>query len=87
MKKSVINDIFHGFRGDMETMNRTNSEESSKIVCQTYDELKEKLSPEMFTLHQKLVDALEDDWAEAVDFYFAEGFKLGLAIGVECMED
>lgn len=57
------------------------------IVCAAYDELKEKLSPELLNLHQKLVDALEGNWSSELDFYFVEGFKLGLQIGIECMEN
>lgn len=89
MKKSVIIDIFNGFRGHRETMNmpKDNIKENMGIVCDTYDELKEKLSPELLTLHQKLVDSLENEWSEEVNFYFVEGFKLGLLIGIECLEE
>ena len=31
-------------------------------------------------------DACIKQMTEEVDFYFAEGFKLGLLIGMECME-
>lgn len=89
MKKSVIKDIFYGFRGHRETMNMPKDiiNDNMSIVCDTYDELKEKISPELLNLHQKLVDSLENEWSEEVDFYFAEGFKLGVLIGVECMEE
>ena len=54
MKKSVIKGIFHGFRGHMETMNMPkDSQEKLGIVCDTYDELKEKISPELLNLHSK----------------------------------
>lgn len=88
MKKSAIKDIFHGLRGNIEGMGTPkNDKENLSIVSDTYDELKEKLSPELLNLHQKLVDALESDWSEEVDFYFTEGFKLGVLIGIECMEE
>lgn len=88
MKKSVIKDIFHGFRGHIDTINIPKEDKvKSGIICNTYDELEEKLSPEHLKLHRKLIDALENDWAVDVDCYFAEGFKLGLLIGIECMED
>lgn len=88
MKRSAIKDIFNGFKGYRETMNIPNeSKKDLDVVCNTCDELKEKLSPELFNLHQKFVDALESGWAEEVDFYFAEGFKLGVLIGIECMEE
>jgi hypothetical protein len=88
MKKSVILDIFNGNRGHIETMKmpKDNSEKGDKL-CNTYDELKEKLSPETYKLHEKFVDELSRDYNNEVDFYFAEGFKLGLLIGIECMED
>lgn len=87
MKKSVILDIFHGVKGHMDTMTMpAGNKKNSKVVCDTYDDLKEKLSPELFKLHQRFVDALECDWSDEVDFFFAEGFKLGLLIGVECIE-
>lgn len=88
MEKSAIKDIFNGLRGHRETMKTTKeNKEYLSIVCDTYDELKEKLSPEMLKLHEKLVDALENDWVEEVDFYFVEGFKLGLLIGIECSQE
>lgn len=86
MKKSAIKDIFHGFRGHIESMDIPTDKENLAIVSDTYDELKEKLSPELINLHQKLIDALEGNWSDEVDFYFAEGFKLGLLIGIESME-
>ena len=51
-----------------------------------YDELKEKLSPELWELHRKFVDLVEGNCSEEADFYFVEGFKLGLLIGIECAE-
>ena len=88
MKKSVILDIFNGFRGHRETMNNMQkNKENAEISCSTYDELEQKLSPELFKLHQKLIDALELNWSDEVDFYFVQGFKLGLLIGIECMEE
>ncbi len=84
--KSAIRDIFHGVRGHMETMTPSIDKKNMGIVCDTYDELKKRLSPELLELHQKLVDALERNWAEEVDFFFTEGFKLGVFIGIECTE-
>lgn len=89
MKKSVIKDIFNGYRGCRDTMNMPKDfvKKNMGIVCDTYDELKEMLSPEVLILHQKFVDALEGNWSEELDFYFAEGFKLGLLIGIECIDN
>lgn len=88
MKKSAIRDIFNGLKGHRETMNMPDYDKGNmEIVCNAYDELKEKMSPELFSLHRKLVDALEENWCEEVDFHFVEGFKLGILIGMECMEE
>lgn len=57
------------------------------IVCEAYEELEKKLSPELFKLHEKFADALEGQLVKEIDFYFVEGFKLGLLIGIECMEE
>ncbi|MCL2374918.1 MAG: hypothetical protein FWC82_00100 [Firmicutes bacterium] len=87
MKKSTIKDIFYGSKGHKETMIMPRSNNKNlKLVSNTYDKLKCKLSPELLTLHQKLVDNLEHIWNNEIDFYFIEGFKLGLLIGIECME-
>ena len=88
MKKSAIIDIFHGSKGHIESMPvPKNIKQSMETVCSAFDELKEKLSTEIFELHQKFVDALENSWADEVDFYFAGGFKLGLLVGIECAEE
>ena len=88
MKKSVIRDIFKGFRGHIETMPKPEKDDANeKISCDIYDELKEKLTSEQLKLHQKFVDSIDFSWSEEVDFYFVQGFKLGLLIGIECMEE
>jgi hypothetical protein len=75
MKKSAIKDIFYGFRGNIETMHMPKELfDKSDVLCDAYDELKEKLSPEMFKLYEKFVDALESNSSEGIDFYFVEGF-------------
>lgn len=83
--KSAIKDIFNGFRGQMETMQMPKeffdyADELSEI----YNELQKKLSPELFGLHEKYKEILDDHNDEEIDFYFVEGFKLGLSIGIEC---
>ena len=59
MRKSAIKDIFYGLKGYRESMMITKETENLNIVCATYDELKKRLNPELFQLHQKFVDALE----------------------------
>ena len=90
MKKSVIKDIFNGFRGHYETLRMTRTEEYQKnteIASDAYEELKKKLSPELFELHERLTEVSEKNACNELDFHFVEGFKLGLLIGIECMEE
>ena len=87
MKKSAILGIFNGARGHIESMPRPKPHKNGETVCAAHDELKEKLNPELFALHEKLFDALESDYNDEIDFYFVEGFKLGLLIGIECVEE
>ena len=60
---------------------------NGEAVSNAYDELQRKLTPELVELHEKITEALESDYNEEIDFYFAEGFKLGLFIGIESMEE
>ena len=88
MKKSVILDIFMGNRGHNESIImpddwKKNTDKDNDV----YDELKEKLSPELFKLLYKYTEGLEDSYCGQIDFYFVEGFKLGLRVGIECMDE
>jgi len=86
MKKSAIKDIFHGRRGYIESMRKGELDAvNQKLLCNASDELQKRLSPELFALHEKYVEALDAEWSDITDFYFAEGFKLGLNVGMECM--
>lgn len=72
----------------MDTM--TMPEDKMKVldkISKTYEELQNKLSPDLFELLQKHISAQEESWCNEIDFYFVEGFKLGLQIGVECMDE
>ncbi len=88
MRKSVILDIFNGKRGDRETfvMPRDTENKNLEMVCETHEELQKKLTPKQFALLEKFANAQQADLCEEIDFYFVEGFKLGLRIGIECME-
>ena len=50
------------------------------------DELRSKLSPELFELFKKHSNALTGELCDETDGYFREGFKLGLLLGVECAD-
>ncbi len=88
MKKSVIKDIFYGERGYRELIKppRRNADNLDRI-CQLEDKLKNELTPQQFVLHEKFIKAIEENCCNEVDYYFVEGFKLGLLIGIETMED
>lgn len=76
MRNSAIIDSFNGKRGHAEMMLMPkNDGANDETICAVYDELKEKLPPELFELHQKFVGAPEKNMCGEVDFYFAEGFK------------
>lgn len=83
--KSAIVDIFHGIRGHIETMPLPN-DYFNNSNDDLYDELKNKLTPELLSLHEKVVDIIHTDHCKETDFYFAQGFKLGLLIGLECAD-
>jgi|GEM_PF-2468427 hypothetical protein len=89
MKKSAIRDIFNGKRGDCGTMYDGSREarELADKLSDAYDLLVKKLSPETMEYHKKYLDALESSHIEEVDFYFVEGFKLGLSVGIEATEE
>ena len=67
-------------------MQKENKENIDK-VSNIYDELVKKLSTELLKLHQEYINALEGEWCEEIDFYYVQGFKLGLLIGIECTEE
>lgn len=88
MKKSAIKAVFHGERGNDQLMAMT--EEEHKLACivsDTYDELAKNLTPEQLKLHKSFEDARDDEFIEEIDNHYVEGFKLGLLIGIECMEE
>jgi len=83
----IIKQIFNGNRGSHDTMKMQGNKEYDKSldkVCGTYEQLQEKLSPELFKIYKEYVEAVENCHCEKVDFYFIEGFKLGVLIGIEC---
>ncbi len=84
MKNSVIQE----FRTFRETLRKSNfNEKNHNLICQLYDKLKKQLSKEQLEIHERLIGAIEKNFCDEVDFYFAKGFKLGLLIGVECFEE
>ncbi len=88
MKNSVIKGIFHGFRGNVEAMNTKEiNKKNQDILINSYESLKKQLNSKQYDLFENYTNALEISYSDEIDFYFTEGFKLGLQIGVECLDD
>lgn len=82
--KSAINEIFRSAGCGFD------SAASSAYDCGARDALNEKsaalehaLPPEHYAMHIEYVDALESVQAEEAERCFAEGFKMGLRLGLE----
>jgi hypothetical protein len=85
MKNSAILDIFAGrINQDLIGMKlpKKDRPDSQKL----HIELKENLSPDLMKLHEEIVENNIQALCDEIDFFFAEGFKLGLRIGMECSE-
>ena len=89
MKKSVIKALLEEYKDNLKSSELMSKEykENMKTACGIYDELQEKLSPELFELYERYTDASDDSWMDEIDFFFVEGFKLGLRVGIECIDD
>lgn len=88
MKKSIIKDIYYGERGGCETIKESKEywgfiEQAAKIS----GELTETLTEKQKELFKKLELAEMEIESETAVAHFAEGFKIGLLIGIECVED
>lgn len=85
--KSMIKEIFYGNICDemikpcAEVLNHYDK------LADMQDALKEKLSSEHYELVVKMIDALEFKNCDQVAHYYAEGFKVGLRVGLECGND
>lgn len=88
MKKSIITELFNGNRGHIETMTmpKEHFDYSVKEVADAYEKMLEKLTPEQVDYLHKFERANLKSQSEEVDFYFCEGFKLGLLIGIEASD-
>ncbi len=88
MKNSVIIDILNGVKGNRQTMvlSKTNKDNLKKIA-DGYDKLKSRLNSKQMKLLEKFLDVYDNNYLEEIDFYYLEGFKLGLLLAVECFYD
>ncbi len=88
MKGSAIKEIFYGAKGNKETMVLTKEIKNNiKSISEYYDKLKKSCSAKQMKLIEKFLDVYDNSLCDEINFYFTEGFKLGLRIGVECFEE
>ncbi len=88
MGNSVIEDIFNGTKGHRDTMPLTKAHLNIlKEVAGSYDKLKKRFSEKQLKEIEKFLRVYDKNYCEEIDFYFKEGFKLGLRIAVECFEE
>lgn len=88
MSKSIINKLFHGFEGTAETIELTMKEHKLlSDVSEMHKVFVNELTPEQKVLYEKIIDIREDAFYEQSNILYAEAFKLGLRLGIECMED
>lgn len=84
--KSMIKEIYSGnICGELIKMSTEEDKYYGTIVT-IEEELKQKLSPELFALLEKFVDAIETKNSVEIEHHYAEGFKVGIRLGLECSD-
>ena len=87
-KDDAIMQIFHGIRGQQESVSL--SEKYKALFnqsCESEKALREKLSPELLPLLDEALDDIHNAYCEAVDNYYAEGFRFGCLLGFDVMKN
>ncbi len=88
MKKSAILHVLNGMRESFETVCLGKKyNENLNEICNLFDEINAKFPPKLLNLNHKLIDLIEANYCELSDFYYVEGFKLGLRVGIECLQE
>ena len=88
MRKSIITDIFNGKKGNHETMELSKKlKDNLSEVADGYEKLKSRFNPEQMSFIEEFLDVYDNNSYDEIEYYFTQGFKLGLLIGVECFED
>lgn len=88
MKKSIIEEIFQGERGHYGKIKE--SEEYWGMMddaAEINKKLEESFTKDQKELFDRLEIILEDLKNDSVFTHFTEGFKIGLALGMECTEE
>ncbi len=83
----MIKEIFYERRGTVNTMK---APKEGKEYLDELDKLtvllKEKLTPELWELHQQFEQALSLYGMEHAISHYMDGFKIGVLVGIECMQ-
>jgi len=88
--KSIIRHILYGKKGTLDSVRSTKEHDIylDKVI-EHDDELRAKLesNPELLTLYRKVNDSISKLNHESAAAHFAEGFKLGVLLGLELAQD
>ncbi len=88
MKNLEIKEMFYMKRKYRELIKATPEYiDKLETVCNLEDELRDALTQEQLNLYEKLIEVIEEINCKEVDFFFEKGFKLGLHMGVEAIEN
>lgn len=88
MKHSIIADILHGRRGTQEDVKPT--EDAQKLYFRLEEiskQLTGLLTPQQQKLFHEFCETSDSALCQDVDSFYLTGFKVGLLIGIECMEE
>lgn len=88
MKYSIIKEIFLGNRGNIHVMYDKSPETlaANKTLVEAEKDFEKALPHELKPIYDKFIDALDMRNQISVEFYFQEGFKTGVLIGIEAKE-
>lgn len=84
--KSVIEEIFYGNRGNIESLKfGEDYNEAHTKECELFKKMENGLNDKQKKMLNKIFWARCETEAEAVKTAYTEGFKLGLSIAAECL--
>lgn len=84
MNKSVITEVFCEFRENIRLTEQ--GRKLMKNIDTAYCDLEKRLTDEQLKLFGAFEDAMHQQHSDELETYFINGFRLGLLIGIECMD-
>ncbi len=88
MKKSTILSVLHDDLNIHERLFVPLKQSKTKQAAdKVYEKLEKVLPQELFDLLEDFIEKDSEVQYEEIERYFLEGFKIGLRIGVECMDE